>query len=138
MLQVIHVHVKEIVQRCRIFDIHHFLHLILLQTTSMPKVVGRPPPIIITVLLNLMKFQGGLKPIVKGMFEFRATRNGIKVVTKVMANYSTLRHHLDTSKIPYYTFHPKSLKPVNATCQGIYPQRIFQMNYWHWASVSSV
>jgi len=41
-----------------------------------------------------------MKPIVKGVFEFQTTRNGIKVVTKDMANYLALMCHLDASKIP--------------------------------------
>jgi hypothetical protein len=53
-----------------------------------------------------MKFQGELKPLIKGTFEFRTTRNGIKVVTKDMADYSALMRYLDASIIPYYTFHP--------------------------------
>jgi hypothetical protein len=59
------------------------------QTTSMPKAVGRPPPVIITVSLNL---------------------NGIKVVTKDTADYSALTRCLESSKIAYYTFHLQSLK----------------------------
>jgi hypothetical protein len=50
-------------------------------------------------------------------FEFRITRNGIKVVTKDMIDYSALMPHLDARKIPYYTFHPKSMKP----CKGLHP-----------------
>jgi hypothetical protein len=38
------------------------------------------------VSLHLLEFQGELKPIIKGTFKFRTTRNGIKVVTKDMAD----------------------------------------------------
>jgi hypothetical protein len=41
----------------------------------------------------------------KGAFEFRTTRNGIKVATKEMADYSIIMRHLEAHKIPYYTFH---------------------------------
>jgi hypothetical protein len=83
-------------------------------STSVPKAAGRPPPVIVTMSLNLLKFQGELKSIMKGTFEFRTTRNGIKVVTKGMADYLALIRHLDANTIPYCTFDPKSVKPVKA------------------------
>jgi hypothetical protein len=46
--------------------------------------------------------------------EFRITRNGIKVVTQNMVDYSALMRNLDALKVTYYTFHPKSLKPMKA------------------------
>jgi len=52
------------------------------QPTPVPKVVGRPLPIIVTASINLLKFQEEVKPIMKNTFDFRTTRNGIKVVTK--------------------------------------------------------
>jgi hypothetical protein len=50
----------------------------------------------------------------KGIFEIRTIRDGIKVVTNDMADYSTIIRHLDSHKVPHYTFHPKSLEPVKA------------------------
>lgn len=82
-------------------------------TNPVPKGVGRPPLIILTTSINLLKLQGEMKAFMKGTFEFRSTRNGINGVTKDMANYSTLMRHLDARKVPYYMFHTKSLKPVN-------------------------
>jgi hypothetical protein len=49
----------------------------------------------------------------KGTIQFRTKRNGIKIATKDMVNYSALMRNLESSKIPY-TFHQKSLKPVKA------------------------
>jgi hypothetical protein len=109
--------------------------------TFVPKAAGRPPPVIITVSLNLLKFQGELKTMIKGTFELRTTRNRMQVVTKDMADYLALMRYLDASKIPYYTFHPKSVKSVKAVIHhlpGAHPQRLFQMNYWQWASISLV
>jgi hypothetical protein len=40
------------------------------QPNPVPKGIGRPPPIILTALINLLKFQGGLKPLLKSTFEF--------------------------------------------------------------------
>jgi hypothetical protein len=77
------------------------------------------PPVTIRVSLNLLNFQGELKPIIKDTFEFRTTRNGIKVVTKDTANYSALMRYFVASKIPYYTFHPKSLKSAKAVIRHL-------------------
>jgi hypothetical protein len=63
------------------------------ESTSVPKAAGMPAPVISTMSLNLLKFQGELKPIIKGAFKFRTTRNGIKVVTTDMANYLALMRH---------------------------------------------
>jgi len=56
---------------------------------------------------------------VRDTFEFRTTRNGPKVVTKDMVDYSALMRHLNASKIPYYTFHPKSLNLVKAVIRQL-------------------
>jgi hypothetical protein len=89
------------------------------QPTPVPKTVGRPRPIIVTASINFLKFQGKFKPLMKNTFEFRTTRNGIKMVRKDMADYSALMSHLNASKIPYYTFHPKSPKPVKAVIRQL-------------------
>jgi len=34
------------------------------------------------------------------------------VVTKGIADYLTIKKHLEEKKIPNYTFHPKSVKPI--------------------------
>jgi hypothetical protein len=52
--------------------------------------------------------------MIKGTFEFRTIRNGTKVVTKDMDEYLALMRQLDASKIPDYTFHPKSVKLTKA------------------------
>jgi hypothetical protein len=31
-----------------------------------------------------------------------------------MADYHAIKKHLEEKKIPYYTFHPKSVKPIKA------------------------
>jgi hypothetical protein len=55
----------------------------------------------------------------KGVFRLWTTTNRIKVVTKDMVHYLALMHYPDASKIPYYIFHPKSLKPVALGCSVI-------------------
>jgi hypothetical protein len=70
------------------------------QQTPLLDAVGRPYPIIITASINLLKFQGELRPATKNMFVFRTTRNGIKVVAKDLVDDPALMHHLDTRNFP--------------------------------------
>jgi len=83
-----------------------------------PVGTGRPSPIILTSSINLLKFQGDLATIAKGSFEFRISRNGIRLVTKEMADYSVILPFLDELKL-HYIFHPKSEKPVKAVIRPL-------------------
>jgi hypothetical protein len=65
---------------------------------------GRPPPIILTSILNLIQLQKQLKGLVKGSFEFRNTRNGTRIVTKEMADYSAIKEYLSSQNLNYFTF----------------------------------
>jgi hypothetical protein len=49
---------------------------------------GRPPPTVLTSQVNLTQLQRQLKGLVKGNFDFRNTRNGTRVVTKEMEDFS--------------------------------------------------
>jgi len=80
---------------------------------------GRPPPIILTSATNLITLQAKLKGLVQGSFEFRNTRNGTRVTTKEMADYSAIRAHFETKKLNYFTFHHKSEKPIKAVIQHL-------------------
>jgi hypothetical protein len=82
---------------------------------------GRPPPIVMTSTINLISLQKDLKQIVKGPFEFRNTKIGSKVVSKEMADYSAIRHYLDSKQISYFTFFPKSEKPMKAVIRYLLP-----------------
>jgi hypothetical protein len=55
----------------------------------------------------------------KGAFEFITTRNGIKMATREMADYSAVMHHLDAHNVPNYAFDPKSMKPVKAVIRQL-------------------
>jgi hypothetical protein len=79
-----------------------------------PASPGRPPPIVLTTPANLLQHPKEVKGLVKGNFEFRSTRNGTRVVTREMADYSAIRALFDGRKMSYYTFHPKSEKPIKA------------------------
>jgi hypothetical protein len=48
----------------------------------------------------------------KGRFEFCSTRNETRVVTKERADFSAIYSHFESNNLPYFTFHPKSQKPI--------------------------
>jgi hypothetical protein len=52
--------------------------------------VGRPPPIVLISQVNLIKLKRQLKGLLKGNSEFRYNRNVTRVVTKEMADFSTI------------------------------------------------
>jgi hypothetical protein len=72
------------------------------------------PPIILTSATNLIQLQKKLKGLVKGSFEFRNTRTGTSVVTTEMADFSAIKAYLNSQNLHYFTFFPKSLKPIKA------------------------
>jgi hypothetical protein len=45
---------------------------------------GKPPPIVLTSAINLILFRYQLKGTVKDNFEFRSTRNRIRIDTRKM------------------------------------------------------
>jgi hypothetical protein len=80
---------------------------------------GRPPPIILTSAINLIQLQKQLKGLVEGSFEFRNTRNGTRIVTKEIADFSAIKEYLNFQNLNYFTFYPKSLKPIKAVIQHL-------------------
>jgi hypothetical protein len=80
---------------------------------------GRPPPIVLTSEENLIRLQKKLKSICKGSFEFRSTRNGTRVVTKEMADFAAIRSYFDSQNLHYFTFFPKSQKPIKAVIRHL-------------------
>jgi hypothetical protein len=75
---------------------------------------GRPPPIVPTSAINLMKLQRHIRDIVKGNSEFCSTRSGTRTVTKEMEDLSAIKKHLESTNLSYFTFFPKSEKPIKA------------------------
>jgi hypothetical protein len=55
----------------------------------------RPPPIIITLQINLLKFQGEIKAIITGIFELRNTKYGTRVITRKVADYLAIKNQLE-------------------------------------------
>jgi hypothetical protein len=68
----------------------------------------------ITSATNLIQLQKKIRGLVKGNFEFRNTRSGTRVVTKDMADFSTIKSFLQKENLHFFTFHPKSLKAIKA------------------------
>jgi hypothetical protein len=68
---------------------------------------GRPPPIALTSQVNLIQLQRQLK----GNFEFRSTRNGTRIVTKEVEDFSTIRSHFQSNNLQYFRSvpNPRSL-----------------------------
>jgi hypothetical protein len=73
---------------------------------------GRPPPIFLTSGTNLLQLQKKLTGLVEGNLEFRTSRNGTRVVTREMADFSAVKAYFTSENLSLYTFFPKSLKPV--------------------------
>jgi hypothetical protein len=55
----------------------------------------------------------------KGNFEFQSTHNGTRVVTREMADYSAIRECFHSKNLNYFTFYPKSHKPVKAVIRHL-------------------
>jgi hypothetical protein len=65
------------------------------------KGAGRPPPIVFTSSVHLIKLERGIKNIVKNKYEFRTTRNGIRAMKKEMADYSAIKHHFEQNSLHF-------------------------------------
>jgi hypothetical protein len=64
-----------------------------------------------------MQLQKQLNGMAERRFELRNNRNGTRVVTKDMVNYRAVKAQFQNRNLQYFTFHPKSQKPINAaTC----------------------
>jgi hypothetical protein len=80
---------------------------------------GRPPPIVLTSQVNLIQLQKCLKSVTKSDFELRSTKNGTRVVTKEMADFSAIKSHFDTQNLQYFTFYLKFQKPIKAVIRHL-------------------
>jgi hypothetical protein len=60
---------------------------------------GRPPPIILTSVVNLIQLQKQLKGVVSEDSEFRSTRNGTRVVTRGMADFQSIKSYFDNHSL---------------------------------------
>jgi hypothetical protein len=67
---------------------------------EVPGKTGRPPPIILTSATNLIQLQKQLRIVVKENFGFRNTGNGTRVITRGMADFESVKSHLDAITCP--------------------------------------
>jgi hypothetical protein len=84
-----------------------------------PAKTGRPPPIVLTSAVNLILLQKHLKGVVIENFEFRGTRNGTRVITRNMVDFESVKSHFDSQNLSYYSFFPKSEKPIKAVIRHL-------------------
>jgi hypothetical protein len=75
---------------------------------------GRPPPVILTAATNLLQLQKKLRAFVKGSFELRNARNGTRIDTKELSDFSAIKAFFQKENLSFYSFHSKSLKPIKA------------------------
>jgi hypothetical protein len=57
--------------------------------------------------------------VVSENFEFRSTRNGTRVITRNLADFQSVKSHFDSQNLSYYTFFPKSEKPIKAVIRHL-------------------
>jgi hypothetical protein len=84
-----------------------------------PSQAGSPPPIVLTTETNLILLQKQLKELAKGNFEFRNSRNGTRIFTKEIADFSAMKQHFDDQRMSYFIFYPKSQNPVKAVIRHL-------------------
>jgi hypothetical protein len=84
------------------------------ETQQTSNKAGRPPPIILTSAINLIKLQRHIRDIVKGDFDFRNTRSGSRIITKEMEDIYSIRKYLEGKNLSHFTFFHKSEKPIKA------------------------
>jgi hypothetical protein len=80
---------------------------------------GRPPPIILTSNTNPIQLLKQLKNVVKDDFEFRNSKNGIRVITKSLTDFEAVTSFYSTQNLSYYSFFPKSEKPIKAVLRHL-------------------
>jgi hypothetical protein len=86
---------------------------------TVPGKTARPRPIILTSTTNLIQLQKQLQNVVKENFEFRSTRNGTRGITRVMADFQSVKSHFDTNNLSYYSFYQKFGKPLKAVIRHL-------------------
>jgi hypothetical protein len=84
-----------------------------------PSQSSRPPPNVLTSTVNLIHLHKHLSGVVSDNFEFRSTRNGTRVVTKSLVDFHSIKSFFDTQHMTYFTFSPKSDKPIKAVIRHL-------------------
>jgi hypothetical protein len=84
-----------------------------------PSKAGRPPPIILTSAVNLIRLQKDLKGVAKQVCELRTTKNGTRVVTKDMVDFQAVKAHFESCNLSFFSFFPKSERPIKAVIRHL-------------------
>jgi hypothetical protein len=74
---------------------------------------------VLTSTINLIQLQRQIKGIATGNFEFRNTRSGTRIVLKEMADFSAIKAYLEKNNLSFFTFFPKSEKPIKAVIRHL-------------------
>jgi hypothetical protein len=74
-----------------------------------------------TSTANPIRLQSDLKEHVKGEYEHRNTRNGTRIITEEMSDYSAMKSYLEKNNLHYFTFSPNSEKPNTAVFRHFPP-----------------
>jgi hypothetical protein len=68
---------------------------------------------------GLIQLQRHVRDIDKGDFEFRNTRSGTRITTKVMEDFSAIRKYLEGKNVSHFTYFHKSEKRVKAVIRQL-------------------
>jgi hypothetical protein len=82
--------------------------------SSSRKIGQAAPNIVLTSASNPIQLQKQLKGVSKDTFELQSPKNGTRVVTKKMMDYQSVKTYFEYKNLSYYTFYPKSEKPIKA------------------------
>jgi hypothetical protein len=63
-----------------------------------------------TSTINLIQFQSNLKDHIEGEYNFLNTRNGTRIITKEVTDYSAMKSHLEKNNVHYFDLLPKFRK----------------------------
>jgi hypothetical protein len=85
---------------------------------AVPDKTGRPPPIILTSTTNLNQLQKQLKSVFKENFQFHSTKNGTRVITRVIVDFQSVKSHFDANNLSC-SFYPKSDKSMKAVIRHL-------------------
>jgi hypothetical protein len=84
-----------------------------------PEKSGRPLPVILTSVDNLIQLQKHLKGVAHQTFEFRNNMKGTTIVTEDMVDYQAVKSYFGKNFFSYYTFYLKSAKPIKAVVRQL-------------------
>jgi hypothetical protein len=69
---------------------------------------------VLTFAKNIIQLQKQLKGVAKQHFGFHNNKSGTRVITKDMVEYQSVKAHFESNNVSYYTFYPKSERPIKA------------------------